>query len=273
VKKGKSTKITGLVYTSYSCGINQVGPSIKVKAGGSFNFSGSGRNPGGAHSPLKFKGKFVSKTKAKGTIALDPASQCQTNDPIPFVAKRTSKASRRANTWTLTVTIPSSNTGTGTVTGEGINCPGDCTETYPLNHGVSLSGNPDPGSSFEWGGACEGSPNCDLTGHTDTHVSGIFTSKGPPPDTTAPQTTITKAPPKVVKTKKSKAPVKFAFKASEAGAAFECRLDKKAFKPCKSPLKLSAKLGKHSFEVRATDAAGNLDVTPAKVKFKVVRQK
>ncbi len=31
---------------------------------------------------------------------------------------------------TLTVTPPTG-TGTGTITGTGINCPGDCTETYP----------------------------------------------------------------------------------------------------------------------------------------------
>jgi hypothetical protein len=177
-----------------------------------------------------------------------------------------------ADTWTLTVTIPSTNTGTGTVTGNGIDCPGDCTETYPLHTTVSLSGHPDQGSTFEWGGVCEGSPDCNLNGSGDAHVSGIFSSSAPP-DTTAPQTTIKKAPPKVVKTTKSKAQVKFVFAASEAGATFECRLDKKAFKACSSPLKLSAKLGKHTFAVRAADVAGNVDATAAKAKFKVVRQK
>ena len=43
---------------------------------------------------------------------------------------------------TLTVTPPTG-TGTGTITGTGINCPGDCTETYPDGTAVTLSANPD----------------------------------------------------------------------------------------------------------------------------------
>ena len=179
-----------------------------------------------------------------------------------------------AGTWTLNVTIPSSNTGTGTVTGEGIDCPGDCTETYPSDHPVTITGNPDPGSTFEWRGVCEGEGSqCTLNGSGDANVSAMFSSSGPPPDTEAPLTTITKAPAKVVKTSGSKAKVKFRFAASESGSTFECRLDKKAFKKCSSPLKLSAKLGKHLFEVRAADQAGNVDPSPAKARFKVVRRK
>jgi hypothetical protein len=182
-------------------------------------------------------------------------------------------SARQGNTWTLKVSIPSSNTGTGKVTGEGIDCPGDCTETYPKGHAVPLTGTPDPGSTFEWGGVCEGERDCVLSGGGDGTVAGIFTASGPPPDTVAPQTTIKKAPPKVVKTKKSKAAVKFAFGASESGAKFECRLDKKAFKDCGSPLSLTVKLGKHAFEVRATDQAGNTDASAAKARFKVVKRK
>ena len=66
--------------------------------------------------------------------------------------------------------------------------------------------------------------------------------------------------------------VKFKFKSSEPGSSFECKLDKKPFKPCKSPKKLKRlKKGKHKFRVRAIDAAGNTDASPAKDKFKVVR--
>jgi len=45
-------------------------------------------------------------------------------------------------------------------------------------------------------------------------------------------------------------------------------------KPCTSPLTLKRlKKGKHTFSVFATDAAGNLDPTPATGKFKVKRRK
>ena len=87
---------------------------------------------------------------------------------------------------------------------------------------------------------------------------------GGAPDTTAPQTTIDKQP----KRKTTKKTAKFKFSANEQGAKFECKLDKGRFKPCSSPFKARVKPGKHRFKVRATDAAGNTDRTPARAKFK-----
>ena len=77
--------------------------------------------------------------------------------------------------------------------------------------------------------------------------------KKPGKDKTAPQTTI-------VKKKVKGRTAKFKFVSSEAGSTFECRLDKKKFKPCRSPKKYKRlKPGKHVFEVRAIDAAKNKD--------------
>lgn len=88
-------------------------------------------------------------------------------------------------------------------------------------------------------------------------------------DTAAPQTTIKKGP----KRKITKSKVKFTFGGSEAGSTYECKLDKSAFAPCSSPLKLKhVKPGKHVLSVRAVDAAGNVDATPAKQKFKTVKK-
>ena len=86
-------------------------------------------------------------------------------------------------------------------------------------------------------------------------------------DNSAPDTTISKAPPK--KTDKTKAKIKFT--SSEAGSTFECKLDKGAFEACNSPAKYKKlEPGKHKFQVRAIDAAGNVDGTPAKAKWKVL---
>ncbi len=81
-----------------------------------------------------------------------------------------------------------------------------------------------------------------------------------------PQTTILKGP----KAKTHSTTVKFKFSASEKGAKFECKLDKKKFKPCKSP-KTYKKLkpGKHVFKVRAVKGK-TVDATPAKRKFRVL---
>jgi large repetitive protein len=84
-------------------------------------------------------------------------------------------------------------------------------------------------------------------------------------DTTAPETTLTAAP-KSVTTAIS---ATFAFSGSENGT-FECRLDGAPFALCGSP-KSYGGLGKgdHRFEVRAIDAAGNADATPALHAWKI----
>ncbi len=84
-------------------------------------------------------------------------------------------------------------------------------------------------------------------------------------DTAAPDTTISSGPDGPSGTSTPS----FTFTASEAGT-FECRVDSGAFAACTSPLTLSAQAeGPHSFEVRAMDAAGNADPTPATRAFTV----
>ena len=113
-------------------------------------------------------------------------------------------------------------------------------------------------------------PDCDADGLGDeTQDDDLASCAAPPPDTDndPPETTITKDAPK--KTDKRK--VKFKFASDEPGSTFECKVDKKPFKPCQSPKKVKRlDQGKHKFKVRATDPAGNVDPTPDKDKFKVV---
>jgi CSLREA domain-containing protein len=84
---------------------------------------------------------------------------------------------------------------------------------------------------------------------------------------TVPETSIIKGP----KGKIHSTTAKFKFSSNEKGAKFECRLDRKKFKPCKSP-KTYKKLkpGKHVFKVRALKGK-QVDPTPAKRKFKVLK--
>lgn len=56
----------------------------------------------------------------------------------------------------------------------------------------------------------------------------------------------------------------FTFSASEASARFACRLDTADWATCTSPASFTdLAAGQHTFSVRATDAAGNTDPTPA----------
>jgi hypothetical protein len=87
-------------------------------------------------------------------------------------------------------------------------------------------------------------------------------------DTTPPHTTITAAPSGTIGT--AEATVEFG---AEGAASFECRLDSAAataWAPCSSPATFTGLAdGPHTLEVRATDAAGNVDPTPAVASFAV----
>jgi hypothetical protein len=85
-------------------------------------------------------------------------------------------------------------------------------------------------------------------------------------DSAAPETRIESGPAEVTD---DTSPV-FTFSSNESGARFACRFDRDAFALCVSPLQaptLSA--GAHTFEVRAFDAVGNADPTPARRSFTV----
>jgi len=101
----------------------------------------------------------------------------------------------------------------------------------------------------------------DLAGNIDaTPASYAWTVEAPPPDTTAPESVIDSGPANPT----SSAEAVFNFSANESGSTFECALDGAAFAPCASPLQLTGlAAGAHTFDVRATDAAGNVDSSPA----------
>jgi Bacterial Ig-like domain/Purple acid Phosphatase, N-terminal domain/Glycosyl hydrolases family 16 len=87
-------------------------------------------------------------------------------------------------------------------------------------------------------------------------------------DTVAPETTITSGP---SGTTTDRTPT-FAFSSSEAGSTFQCRLDTANFSSCSSPKTyVTLSFASHTFQVRATDGAGNVDATPAVRTFTVGR--
>ena len=88
-----------------------------------------------------------------------------------------------------------------------------------------------------------------------TPVSRTFTI-----DTAAPNTTISAQPNDPTN---STAP-SFSFTSTEGGSTFECQLDGGGYTSCTSPKSYTGQTqGSHTFQVRATDPAGNLDATPA----------
>jgi hypothetical protein len=171
----------------------------------------------------------------------------------------------RVSSLVPTLTVSPAGTGAGTISGPGINCPGDCTEDYTDGTAITLTATTGANSSFAgFGGSCSG-VSCSLTMDDDKSVSATFPAN--PPDT------------KITKTKLNKktGKVKFAFKGTGAVTGFECAL-KKAKKPkrqrsavarparfraCSSPRKYKLKVGKSKFFVRAVGPGGR-DPSPAK---------
>jgi hypothetical protein len=80
-------------------------------------------------------------------------------------------------------------------------------------------------------------------------------------DNTAPRTAIATGPTGTVTSRTAR----FTFSAGETAAAWSCRLDRYAWRPCAAAVTIS-KLsdGPHALEVRAEDLAGNIDFTPAR---------
>ena len=81
-----------------------------------------------------------------------------------------------------------------------------------------------------------------------------------------PETTLVSGPPGVT----TNASPSFAFTSPDPAATFQCSLDEGVFAACASPFTAQPlAAGDHSFAVRAIDAAGNADPTPATASFQV----
>lgn len=95
-------------------------------------------------------------------------------------------------------------------------------------------------------------------------------SKPPPgPEFLVPRTRITFAP--ASKTR-SRSPVfRFTDSTGQSGTTFQCKVDRKAWRRCSSPLRLKRLgRGKHVLEIKATNGAGQSEPKPVRRAFKVV---
>jgi hypothetical protein len=84
---------------------------------------------------------------------------------------------------TYALTVATAGTGSGTVSGGGIACPGTCSKSFTAGQAVSLTAAPAPGSTFAgWsGGGCSGTGTCSVTVSAATTVTATFDKKSVPP--------------------------------------------------------------------------------------------
>lgn len=125
-------------------------------------------------------------------------------------------------------------------------------------------------------------PDCDRDGFgdetQDPQIAPVASCGfvAAPADTSAPDSRIGKGLKKRLRTRRHRATVEIRFSSDDPAARFECKLDRQAYKPCSSPkryrIKATPRFTGHKFSVRAIDAAGNVDPTPAKRTFKLRRR-
>lgn len=191
--------------------------------------------------------------------------------------------------------------GEGTVTGLGIDCGTTCTATYDEGTVVTLTATPAddlspvPSTFTGWSGDCAGeAKTCQVTMDAVRSVTATFEPESlsgeeeppgeeppaeppaSPPTSVLPTALPTPAPPT---TKLRKAAIRpangvatFAFAGSGGASSisFQCQLDGASFKPCRSPKTYRGlKSGVHVFRVRAKDALGQTDQSPAVRRFRI----
>src|SRR6185312_3333763 len=101
----------------------------------------------------------------------------------------------------------------------------------------------------------------DNAGNGESPSSRSFTV-----DTAAPNTTIDSSPNLI----SSSAAATFTFSSTEGSSTFQCEIDGGGFSSCSTPKSYSGlSEGSHTFKVRATDAAGNTDASPAQYTWTV----
>jgi hypothetical protein len=85
-------------------------------------------------------------------------------------------------------------------------------------------------------------------------------------DRTPPNTRILRGPSRVTFDRLAK----FRFNSTEAQSSFQCKVDMRRWRGCRSPYERRVGAGaKHLFKVRAIDRFGNVDPTPARFGWRV----
>ncbi|HEU4322772.1 MAG TPA: Ig-like domain-containing protein [Roseiflexaceae bacterium] len=182
----------------------------------------------------------IDTTVPAAPVVNNPANGSVTNNPLPPVTGTAEPAS------TVTVYLNGNPLGTTTVDGSG-------NWSYTLPSALA------DGTYTVRARASDAAGNTSVDSNTNTFVV----------DTVEPDTTFTATPPAITNSTSAS----FTFTGSGTGSAvarFECSLDGAAFATCASPQNLIGLAeGNHTFAVRAVDAAGNVDASPASYSWAV----
>jgi CSLREA domain-containing protein len=123
---------------------------------------------------------------------------------------------------------------------------------------ATTAGEVEAGGGENVGGGSSGSSN---------GGGGAEVRTSSPRDRIRPQTKIAKAPGRRLR----RGIARFVFYSNEPGATFQCKLDTRRWRRCRSPKRYGhLRHGKHVFRVRAVDRAGNVDSSAPSKRFFVI---
>ncbi|MET0306130.1 MAG: hypothetical protein ABW196_07860 [Solirubrobacterales bacterium] len=141
--------------------------------------------------------------------------------------------------------------------------PAPCSLYFPAVAGtmyrIAVDGRFDPGA----GRPKMGSHRVEVTIGSKSQAPAANPSVEPdtkPPNTRISKRVFRRMPPTWI----------FSFSSNEPGSTFECKLDKRPFKKCRSSKTFKRpRPGRHALRVRAIDPSGNVDLSPAVAHFEV----
>jgi hypothetical protein len=172
----------------YPLSASFTGPSSGA-TGAAQSFNGSGSSIGNGGSITSYAWSFGDGSSGSGANASHTYGTAGTYTVTLTITGSTglhASASHQIAIGGGTVTEPLNvslaGKGEGTVTGSGINCPGDCAEDFPAGSPVTLHPAAASGSTFAgWSGACSGKGDCSVTMDRARTVTATFntTSRHP----------------------------------------------------------------------------------------------
>lgn len=172
------------VFTSgYSLSVSKSGQGIGNVAGEGINCGTTCSGIFGMKYPVN-----LTATPDGDSVFTSWGGACSGTSPTCTVTitGNTSVTASFDRTASTNILVTKSGSGTGTVSGNGIDCGNTCSASVGNNSAVTLVASSDTGSTFAgWSGACSGtSPTCSITVNGDTSVTASFNKAQV--DTTAP---------------------------------------------------------------------------------------